>query len=110
MDIMCPTWVLKSGKSEVQFFEDVLLSHVMFVLIHLSAFVLKIITESQFKLQKVCHPQSHLICTVLFWTMVLSGRVESSSPRTSCNSGEHQAPSGVFTTQKSSEHLLISPF
>lgn len=64
---MCPTWVLKSGKSEVQFFEDVLLSHVMFVLNHLSAFVSKIITESQFKTaESLSSPEpSHMHCSFL---------------------------------------------
>lgn len=42
--------------------------------------------------------------------MVLSGHVESSSPKTSCDSGEHQAHYGAFTTQNSAKQLLISPF
>lgn len=49
------------------------------------------------------------MCTVFFWAM-LSGHVESSSPKTSFDSGEHQAHSGAFATQNSAEHLLISPF
>lgn len=28
METICPTWVLKSGKSEIQSFDNVLLSHI----------------------------------------------------------------------------------
>lgn len=73
--------------------ENVLLSHI-YVLILIIYFCLKL-----------------QIWPVLFWHMVLSGHVESSSPETSCDSQRVLwAHSGAFTAQSSTKQLLIFPF